>query len=93
MNRHEDCGDQWQGYDVKGVEADERVLTDLEAAQQLQAAAQQYLQEAQSFYASGEGYQDIFALVNSLIEQVLILEMTDWLPFLTRYLAPLLGAS
>lgn len=44
---------------------------DLEAAQQLQAAAQQYLQEAQSFYASGQGYQDIFALVNSVIQQVI----------------------
>jgi hypothetical protein len=44
---------------------------DLEAAQQLQAAAQQYLQEAQSFYASGQGYQDIFAMVNSVIQQIL----------------------
>jgi hypothetical protein len=44
---------------------------DLEAVQQLQAAAQQYLQEAQSFYASGQGYQDIFALVNSIIQQVI----------------------
>ncbi|HBL31854.1 MAG TPA: hypothetical protein DD490_33950, partial [Acidobacteria bacterium] len=44
---------------------------DLEAAQQLQGAAQQLLQEGQSFFASGEGYQDLFALVNSVIEQVL----------------------
>ncbi|HWM89402.1 MAG TPA: hypothetical protein VN493_01400 [Thermoanaerobaculia bacterium] len=44
---------------------------DLEAAQQLQSAAQQLLQEGQSFFASGQGYQDLFALVNSVIEQVL----------------------
>jgi TP901 family phage tail tape measure protein len=44
---------------------------DLEAAQQLQAAAQQYLQEAQSFFASGQGYQDIFAMVNAVIQQIL----------------------
>ena len=44
---------------------------DLEAAQQLQSAAQQLLQEGQSFFASGEGYQDLFALVNSVIQQVL----------------------
>jgi hypothetical protein len=44
---------------------------DLEAAQQLQGAAQQLLQEAQSFYASGEGYQNLFALVTGTIDQIL----------------------
>jgi DNA repair exonuclease SbcCD ATPase subunit len=44
---------------------------DLEAAQQLQGAAQQLLQEAQSFYASGEGYQNLFSLVTGTVDQIL----------------------
>lgn len=44
---------------------------DFEAIQALPNAAQQLLQEAQGMFASGQGFQDIFDLVNSILAQVL----------------------
>ncbi len=44
---------------------------DFEAIQALPNAARQLLQEAQGMFASGQGFQDIFDLVNSILDQVL----------------------
>lgn len=44
---------------------------DFEAIQALPNAARQLLQEAQGMFASGQGFQDIFDLVNSILGQVL----------------------
>ena len=44
---------------------------DFEAIQALPNAARQLLQEAQGMFASGQGFQDIFDLVNSILNQVL----------------------